>query len=239
MKDLDKLWALQKLEEEKKIMEENAGIYREKDALEEQMNSYKRLVKAMKDMAEEYKRSEVQLGELEKLFAQADRQIRDGEAHLYEGTENTSKTLYALQEEVQTLADKKAEIGKRIQHLESQHKIDQVNLKRLNKKALDFKDQINEQKKKLKALEQEIQNSMKELTKRTDALRKTIDADSLMEYDRRKERQVPVIVQIENDTCKGCNMHFSLIVGQNIRQHSEDETIICENCGRILYIQED
>lgn len=237
MKDLGRLLELQRLEEKKRDMEEDAGLYKEEDLLERYIGSYKKLANTMKDIAEEYKHSDVQIKEWKMVFEQVDKQIKEGEAHLYEGTENKSKTLYALQEEVQTLADKKDELGQRIHQLENQRKIDQVNLKRLNRKASEIKGQIQEKKTNLALLKKATTDSMKELSKDMDTLRKSIDTKSLEEYDRHKGKQTPVIVRFEDGTCKGCNMQFSLIIGQHIRHSSEEEVIVCENCGRILYVQ--
>ncbi|QSX08878.1 hypothetical protein J0B03_01985 [Alkalibacter rhizosphaerae] len=236
MKDIDKLWALQALEMEKKEMEEDAGLYRETDKLHHDISEYKRIAESMKQIADEYKRTSTQISELQEALERIKKQIQEGESYLYEGAVKKTKTLTVLQDDIAGLMAKKEEVEKRIHHYLHQQKIDQVNLKRLGDKAEEMKKGVSQQKKKLEKLKRQTKDSMSELTKKTEKLKKSIDKESLEEYEKRANKRMPVIVQAHNGICKGCNMQVSMIMGQDISKVVVSEAIVCENCGRIIYI---
>lgn len=52
----------------------------------------------------------------------------------------------------------------------------------------------------------------------------------------RSQRMPPMAKLVNSDQCGGCNMSLPAVVMQNIR--NKDRIIECENCGRILYIED-
>lgn len=236
MKDVEKLWLLQELETEQKTVEEDAGIYREAEAVQNAIAEYKRLTDTMKNIAEEYKRTSITLADTNLALTQNHQQIAEGESHLYEGSVKNSKTLQSLEDELRILQAKKGPLEKTIHHLEHQCKVDRSNLMQLNDKASEMKMAIDAQRKKLEALKKRTQQVLSSVTERMEALKATIDPESLGEYNYRKSKRTPVIVRAKDRVCQGCNMQFSMVIGHSITHVENDDTILCENCGRIIYI---
>lgn len=241
MKNLEQLWALQELELEKLKLVEDKGIEDEALIVQQMITGFKKLADSMRPMAETYKKNQTVLEELHQTQGRLEKQIHEAENTLYKGDENNSKTLQSIQEEIHTLLEKLGPTTDQIKVLEQQRKEAQRHLQTLNLMAERRKLEIHESKKHLNLHKTENDEKVKSLDHKITTIRKGIDVNSLKKYDELKKRRMPVIVESSNGVCKGCNMQVSMVMSQFITQREGDDsqTLICENCGRILYIRDD
>ena len=81
-----------------------------------------------------------------------------------------------------------------------------------------------------------IQSEYARLKRNRDDVGVNLDASLLARYVKIKDKRSTAVAMIENDRCGGCNMMLASVVLQSIRDGND--TVECENCGRILYLAE-
>ena len=69
---------------------------------------------------------------------------------------------------------------------------------------------------------------------------KQINPKYISQYNNLYEKRAPnIIVSANNNICGGCNISIPVqVVADILNLKEEDDLIICENCGRILYVAE-
>lgn len=241
MKNLEQIWALQELEMEMQKLRGDKALEDETEVLHQMISGFKKLADSMRPLAETYKKNQTVMEELQHTQSKLEKQIQDAEGILYKGEESNSKTLQALQDEIHVLLEKLGPTTEQIKQMELQRKEAQRHLQTMNQLAEKRKQEIYANKKHLEHNKSRNDEKLMGLEDKIAVLRKTIHKDSLEKYDTLKKRRLPVVVESVNGVCKGCNMQVSMVMSQSIAQSEGDETqtLICENCGRILYIREE
>lgn len=78
--------------------------------------------------------------------------------------------------------------------------------------------------------------TLKKMRERTDQEASKLDASLLARYRSIKQHSTPPMAKLINGQCSGCFM--ALPSATLLKLKDSDELILCDNCGRILYIEE-
>lgn len=160
--------------------------------------------------------------------AQADKQ-------LYSGTTNNPRELQALQDDI-------ASIQRRIQkveddELEIMEALEPVDAERA---VLLARRQANDEKAEvlraeLAEGEAEIDTERAALQDQRDTAATEVDSDLWPEYDSLRKRLGGIaIARLVGSACQGCHLALSAVEVDRIRHLGLDDTVHCEECGRLL-----
>lgn len=234
------------LEEQLKLLVELQGLDTQIFKLEDTAQG---IPEKIKQMEETFKEKSVNLKKAEDgvRTLQLKRKAKEGELEGKEGTikkyqaqlyqVKTNKEYSALQEEIARVRADNSLIEEDIIKI-----LDQIDAE--NKKVGQEKEFLKQEETKLaedkKKLDEEKGRAEKEAaglkTKRA-ALEATIDKAVLAKYEKIiKNRGGLAVVPVDDETCQGCFQILPPQVINEIRMHKD--LIFCENCTRILYIEE-
>jgi len=234
---LSKLYDLQQLEaEERHISEEKSNsaellaLREVKQAFEVKKQSYLRLQAGLESLLKEQERLPGELAEM--------KEKRDGEsAAIYDGSITSTKALTARETQLAALEDHLHEIEERLGILDQE-------IKQREDAVAELKAEMEEQYlefRRLKAicLEKEADHNkrIEDLQRQQEELLPQINAED-MEWFRREQRRfngTPIAKLSQEQVCSGCHTKVPpAIFTRTIRLKST----ICDNCGRILFIDE-
>jgi predicted nucleic acid-binding Zn-ribbon protein len=90
----------------------------------------------------------------------------------------------------------------------------------------------------MEASAKEIEASLAKLDEERSALAQNVDREYLSKYERiLHSKDGLAMVNVEHDSCGGCNINLPPQVINEIRM--KEELIFCQSCARILYIEEE
>jgi len=204
---------------------------------DEQVN-YQKAADGHHQQIEDKKQQEVHKKKLELDIQQADEKIK----HLEE-----QQSMVKKNKEYQTLSKeiKEAKEAKDKAELDLVGYIEEAEKKTTNLEAQAR--EVEELKKtflvradEVKAELQEIQNKFKKYRLLRKDIIKNIDPKYVALYSNLYEKRAPkIIVKANNSICGGCNISLpAQIVADILKMKDGEELVLCENCGRILYIAE-
>ncbi len=108
--------------------------------------------------------------------------------------------------------------------------------KELNQKVQEEEKALAEHKRKTEAEIESIEKEAQEGQKRWQENAAMLDQEALLQYRRLIERYGLAVVEVEGETCGGCNMSLTpQTVNLLLRRQ---ELIFCKMCGKILYLPE-
>ena len=150
----------------------------------------------------------------------------------------TNKEYSAMQKEIEGRKADKSAIEDEILLLMERIDEAKTNIAKEKEKLKDEKIKLDEQKKQYKAELQEIEKKLQSLTDSRKILLPQIAADVLKKYERiLAGKNGLAVVRVINNCCQGCNMDLPAQIINEIRL--KKNFIICENCTRFLYINDD
>jgi uncharacterized protein len=160
--------------------------------------------------------------------AQADKQ-------LYSGTTNNPRELQALQDDIASIQRRIAKVED--DELEVMEALEPVDAERggllVQREANDEKAQGLRAE--LAEAESEIEGERATIQEQRDAAAKDIDPALWAEYDSLRSRLGGIaIARLVGSTCQGCHLGLSAVEFDHIRHLGVDETVHCEECGRLL-----
>ncbi len=214
---------LRKIEQELAASEERKKYVQAKKFME---NAREKL-EAQDRRAVELKEAEATLisrcEEINKAIAEyqdVDQMVEDGgDISFYK------KNVQSLLERVRAL---KGELSKLVNEIETA--VDEY--KKFKEQTISMQKQYKEYGEKFKEVKGAREEEVKEITQRLNAIKKSIPAEILDKYERkRKERIFPILVPLTNGGCV-CGMNLSIaeqgkLAGGNV--------IECEHCSRFIY----
>lgn len=195
---------------------------------QELKNQHARLV-SLESMAgkvnDSYKKATEKFAEYQKKLEELEKQVQSAEPEKLELYEKMYKDFAqvgtSLEKEIQQIYASVQQISREYEEIIRKSKTDRERFDKFkasySKLKADKEPKIEEVKKKLAALE------------------KQVDAKALSVYKRKREGRIfPVFVAVANNLCSGCRMEISASkLGQ---MKTNDLGIIeCENCGRLIY----
>lgn len=234
------------LEEQIKLLVELQGLDTQILRLENELNSTPEKIKAIEDA---YKEKTANLKKLEDgvRSLQVKRKEKEMELETKEGSikkfqtqmyqVKTNKEYSALQEEIERAKADNSVIEEDIIKI-----LDQVDAR--NKDIVREKDFLKkqeaesvEQKKKLNDDAAKIRSQLDNLQAQRTALAGKVEKTILSKYERIvKSKDGLAVVPVANESCQGC---FRILPPQVINEiRMKAQLVFCENCARILYIEE-
>ncbi|NLC37643.1 MAG: hypothetical protein GX779_00055 [Clostridia bacterium] len=232
---MENLWKLQQLELERDALtrqiqpEETKALGMEKKGLLERIDLLTKQKQELEQLGKEGKRLEHQLGNLIQ-------KREDLSSRLYGGEVTNPKELQSLEEQLASLEtlirkeeDKFLAIEEKKEEVEKLIKLEEGELNRL-------RQIYNEKVKKYKNNAAMIRSRLEDLQQAISALEAVIDAKSLEKYRRLQKRLgTAVIAKVQRGFCSGCGVQLHSMALQDLK--FSDQLITCENCERILFIE--
>jgi predicted nucleic acid-binding Zn-ribbon protein len=112
-----------------------------------------------------------------------------------------------------------------------------VEIEAVDKSARVTKDTISRQLTDLEAKSKALDSQQRELEKEREALAAQIDADLLDQFERLfNSKGDAAVVAVEHGVCTGCHMKVTTATASRVK--AGKEIVSCENCGRILYLEQ-
>ena len=106
-----------------------------------------------------------------------------------------------------------------------------------DKSARATKDTISRQLSDLETKSSALETQQRELEKERAALAAEIDADLLDQFERLfNSKGDAAVVAVEHGVCTGCHMKVTTATASRVK--AGKEIVSCENCGRILYLEQ-
>ncbi|MFH0935609.1 MAG: C4-type zinc ribbon domain-containing protein, partial [Candidatus Omnitrophota bacterium] len=203
-------------------------------------------IKVLEAAFEEKKRH---LGELEKALLDLQKQRKDSELELAskeEGIKKLQTQLYSLKtnKEYQTMLSQidgaKADasmIEDKILEVLTQSDKARAEAEQEKARLKDEEKAFNEQKKNVESRLKEIDGRMSQLAAQRKQALEGIEKKILLQYERiLKSRDGLAIVEVRDNSCKGCNMLVPAQVINLIKMYQR--IVTCEVCNRMLCIKE-
>ncbi|MFZ7119886.1 MAG: zinc ribbon domain-containing protein [Eubacteriaceae bacterium] len=235
MKNIDKLWELQQLEDRIIEIEKDEGITDLKIQIDNHKNTYNKLLSMTKQIAQEYKEREVSSQKLKQEINQLESKIIKAEDKLYNENIKKAKVLNQLKREIDDHNKNKTEKNETIQNYKNENLSSIKLIKKYKAKSELIKEEINKRNNELDTKIKFSESKLQEINNSIEKLKKTMLEEDIKYYYDKKEKIYPVVVCYKEDVCDGCKMQFSIIFSQNLKKN-EDKIFACENCGRLIYV---
>jgi predicted nucleic acid-binding Zn-ribbon protein len=95
------------------------------------------------------------------------------------------------------------------------------------------RNEYNKNKQIFDAQQEEVKPAIEAMSKELKELEKDINADVLEKYKKkRQDNRFPIIVQLSNNTCGGCQMELSYAFLNSLK---EKKILECEHCRRYIF----
>ncbi|MBC7319079.1 hypothetical protein H5T89_00350 [bacterium] len=229
--ELQKLWEVQLLDVEIMSLEEKFQSLDRGEELKKRIDS---LTNLYNKKSEDIKSKEVFLKELELELSSLEERKKKDEERLYKNV-TTQKEVDRLTQEIQYINQEKNKVEDKI--LEIMESLDSLREEapRIKREIEELETSLTEILEKAKVLEQEILASLQDLkTKRTEKI-KEVDSKLLSKYEMiRKNRRGRGMSKVIEGKCSECGVELSLFLVEKLKQL--DELLVCEHCGRILFV---
>ena len=146
----------------------------------------------------------------------------------------------ALSKEIKEAAEAKVKAEENIEKHIKKTEDDEANIKEGKKQVDKIKNKLLKEAGEAKTQLLEIQGKFKRYKSIRNDIVKSIGDKYVLAYSNLYKKRAPrIIVQANNSMCGGC--HISLpaqIIADIMSLKDGDSLVMCENCGRILYIED-
>lgn len=230
---LKPLWRLEQIDDSLQVkwnklanLDDGSELKRRVDSLREELEKLRRELREM--------RREMEDKELEARGLEERR--RSMENRMYGGFVTNPKELEAMEKEAEMLRRTQDRLEERV--LELMYAVEDKNAQiqevegRLKSEEAEYERVRQAYEKEYK----EIFESITHLEKEKEELLPQIDPYLLERYQEIRARVGGGIARVENGVCSGCG--FSVSPRQLSRLKEEEVLVYCENCGRILFLEE-
>lgn len=196
--------------------------------------------KAVLDTRAKLEAATGQLEETTRAQRSVDREIEDlttklsrFEAELYSGKTTSPKELTGLQQEIESLKNKRERLED--QDLEIMETIEKLNAMiselRGNLEKLEVEWQV--QQKVFTAELKELEHIISGLKEKRERMASDIDPQVLTIYEELKKQKGASVARVEQGICRGCRISLPVNELQQVRGGN---MVRCSSCGRILYL---
>lgn len=236
MEGLKTLWKLQQYETKirdlkskmKNLVLKNE-LKRLKHEILSEMSSLEQKTKTLEEARKSLRRTEMENRDISAKEKEIEHKLYGGEVTSVKELEQLEKKLKQLKSEAHKGESRTIDFMDTIEKLEEQVIKEQQKLQR---------DKENYRKYKLKYT-QDVDRIKEELFNAEygrEELLESIDPELLEVYNHIKKKKNGIAVAlIKNGVCSGCRMSLPVATISEVRK--TDSVIMCENCGRILYLE--
>ena len=236
MEQYERLWQYQQVDMEldqyEKEMRGNSNrkeLLKHRDFLLEQQNVLKKIETDVEVMSD---RMEALADEITRLNGSVAEAAANLEANRPQDAEEARKQIASVQKLLSTISRYESELAKMRKDSEARDRQQREVRVRAAKARAEF-DRIKViYDQEYKAAAVKLEALKKKVAKEAEG----IDPGLLEKYKAIKRHSTPPITRIHDDRCGGCNMQLSAADKDKVR--SGVPYVECENCGRILYIED-
>ncbi|GAB6138309.1 zinc ribbon domain-containing protein [Halanaerobaculum tunisiense] len=234
MSKIDLLYQLQSLDEQMTEIEEGSG----NDSLEEEIASLKEEIEKLKQKKEvtqaDLAQVEEKIKEQEFVESRVERQKEDYEKQLYSGENSNPKELEQLKEKLESISLEKEELEENLLELMVQAEEIEEEIKQLEEKIAEQKRELSAVKEKKEEQEEEQVQELESIKERRQEIITSLDEEVLAKYDQLlASKNGKAVVKVEDGYCLGCRMSLPIKLVSKVK--ANQELILCNSCGRILY----
>lgn len=231
---------IEKLIELQKIDREIFDLQSQKDSFPERIKEMDELLvskgNGAKEAEENLKNLQVAKNDKETEMGTKEEQIAKHDAQLYQIKNNTE--YKALQGEIDSIKADISLIEEDILKLFDEIEAAQAKCEEEKKIFEEEKSKIAAEKAKINSEEKDLDASISGLKTKRQETAGAIEQQILAIYERiLQNRGRSAMARIEGDNCQECHLHLrpQIINDAKIRRN----IVLCENCGRILYVTEE
>lgn len=223
---------LEKVETNKKIILDGSYLYllrKMKREFEENKGNYNLKVKEIENIKKEY----TNIGQELKTV---NSKIENDENNLYNNSTSDLKAIKALENNIKVnKAAQKDFEDKAIELLETEEKL-KVEIEASKVELLTVKNNFYSYKETTSKKIQEAKQEIELLNSQIEELKKNIPENYLIEYSEMAAQKKNPIAKIHGSVCTGCKMKVSSMTMDKL--YKKNEIVYCDNCGRILLMDE-
>ncbi|MFH0763901.1 MAG: C4-type zinc ribbon domain-containing protein [Candidatus Omnitrophota bacterium] len=237
---------MENLEEQIKLLVELQGIDSQIFRLEDELEL---IPETIKNADEAFKEKNANLKELEEGLKalqmkrkekEGDLEVKEGMIRKYQTQQfqvKTNKEYTALQDEIGRVKADNSIIEEDVINILDQMDVESKKIQKEKEFLKEQEVRLSEDKKKLNEDSVRCKSELEVLKKNRQGLSQKVDKNMLSKYERLiKNRDGVAIVPVSGEACQGCHRVMPPQVINEIRM--KKELIFCENCTRILYIEE-
>jgi len=184
--------------------------------------------------------SERYLGELKKKQQDAEWEVEDvagklssAQESLYSGRITSPKELSSLQHEVESFKNKRDNLEEKALEIMEQVEAATNELAGLRRQLNEVEKSWRQEQQQLADAIEELKISLSKLEKERQQALTGIDAESADCYTRLRQKKGQAVARVEQGICRGCGISLSTAELQRVKG---DRIIMCNSCGRILFI---
>lgn len=231
------LWQLQKLEEEIEETNKEIELKKIRIKLKELKYEYDKTKKTIRKKIAKYKEWEHKLTKFDRKNKNTNYRIQELQDKIYGGEITNVIALSKLKNELDELKKEMGHLEEEILNRMEEMEIAKIDIKNMKKSMVKIQKHYKKEKEDYDIKKEKLMNKNNLLSARFQELQEIVDKKYLLDYKRIQEDIKKPIALIKNGTCTGCNMNISIILLKNIKENAK--IYLCENCGRILYMEKD
>ena len=216
------------LRREKDLLDMPENIKRLDEEFKTKMTNLKALEDNVKSLQVKRKEKENELGTKEES-------IKKLQTQLYQL--KTNKEYTTMQEEIGRIKADNSLIEEDILKIFDEVDIENQKIAKEKEFLKGEEEKLKEEKRKVEEETKRISMELESLKSQRNTLAEKIDKSVLVRYDRIiKSKDGLAVVPVADGSCQGC---FRILPPQVIHEiRMKKDLVICENCARILYIEE-
>jgi predicted nucleic acid-binding Zn-ribbon protein len=184
--------------------------------------------------------SERYLGELKKKQQDAEWEVEDvagklssAQESLYSGRITSPKELSSLQHEVEGFKNKRDNLEEKALEIMEQVEATTNELEGLRWQLNEVEKSWRQEQQQLTGAIEELKISLLKLEKERQRALAGIDAETADCYSKIRQKKGQAVARVEQGICRGCGISLSTAELQRVKG---DRIIMCNSCGRILFI---
>jgi len=191
----------------------------------------------LKALEQRFKQLQIERMGLDLELKEMDEQVARGNAQLMQL--KTNKEYSAKITEIEGIKADKSVLEDKILAMMEEIETIQKQMAEEKEKLSADEQVFVEHKKRIETETQAIEQKIEELKKGRGAINAGLDANTLAQYERilGKKQGLAIVPVLKGNKCGGCYMNLTQQKANEIRAYKE--LIHCENCVRIIYLEED
>ncbi len=159
--------------------------------------------------------------------------LTDNEKSLYSGRIKNPKELTNLQQEVEELKTRRAQLEDRALKTMDQVELTTANVATLSSELKRLKAEWRRQQQQLSADLEQLKTTQSDLQHKRQPLSAGIDPQAIEVYQQLRQQKGAALAKVEQGICRGCQMALPTTELQQARRGS---LVRCSSCGRILFL---
>ena len=159
--------------------------------------------------------------------------LTDNEKSLYSGRIKNPKELTNLQQEVEELKTRRAQLEDKALETMDQVELTTASVATLSSELKRLEAEWHSQQQRLSADLQQLKTTQSDLQHKRQLLSAGIDPQAIEVYQQLRQQKGTAIAKVEQGTCRGCQIALPTT---ELQQARSGTLVQCSSCGRILFL---